>query len=60
MTTTIDMEAFKKAWFSFEEIQKIIQTEKNFNKTGVSYPIDDAFSMIKKEVFSKGKQVCTK
>ena len=53
MTTYMDIEAFKKAGFSFEEMQKIIKTEKNLDKTGVTFSLDDAFSMIKKEVFSK-------
>jgi len=30
---TIDTEAFKKAGFSFEEIQDIIESEKEFEET---------------------------
>jgi DNA-binding transcriptional MerR regulator len=30
----IDIESFKKAGFTFEEIQDIIESEKEFEKTG--------------------------
>lgn len=53
---TIDIESFKKAGFTFEEIQDIIESEKEFEKTGESYSLDEAFVIIKKSLFSKKEQ----
>jgi len=49
----INTEAFKKAWFSFEEIQEIIDSEKEFEKTGVVYDLNEVQKLARKELFSK-------
>jgi len=49
----VDSDVFKKAWYSFEEIGHIIESEEDFNKTGISYNVDEAFKYIKSKLFSK-------
>ena len=52
----IDVEAFKKAWFTYDEIEDIIESEKEFEETWVAYDLDEAFLIIKNNLFaSKGK-----
>ena len=51
--TLIDTEAFKKAGLSFEEIQDIIESEKEFEETGVDYDFDEVKTLARKELFSK-------
>ncbi len=53
--TEIDIEAFKKAGFSFEEIQDIIDSEKEFEETGIAYDFEDVKIFARKELFSKAK-----
>jgi hypothetical protein len=53
MLTTEEIDAFKEAGYSFEEIQRIQQSLKNFEETGISYSKEEAFDMVNKEVFSK-------
>lgn len=47
------IEAFKNEWYSFEEIQRINQSLERFEKDGIAYDLDEAFSMVEKQVFSK-------
>lgn len=55
---TINIEALKKAGFSFEEIQDIIESEKEFEETWIAYDLDEAFIIIKNNLFaSKEKNV---
>jgi len=53
---TIDIESFKKAGFTFEEIQDIIESEEEFERTGESYSLDEAFLIVRKSLFSKKEQ----
>jgi len=55
MLTQEEIEAFKKAWYSFEEIQRIIESLKNFEETWISYSMEEAFEMVNNKVFSKYK-----
>ena len=49
----INVEAFKNAWFTFEEIQDIIESEKEFNETWIAYDFDEVKEIARKEIFSK-------
>lgn len=50
--TEINVEAFKKAWFSFEEINKLIKSEQEINEWKfISHEEMNIF--IKEELFSK-------
>ena len=49
----IDIEAFKKAWFTFEEIQDIIESEKEFEENWITYNFEDIKKLARKELFSK-------
>lgn len=51
----INVEAFKKAWFSFEEIQVVQESIRDFNETGISYTLDEVMEDIDKNIFSKAK-----
>jgi len=53
MLTKEEIEAFKKEWYSFEEIQRIKQSLERFEKDNKSYDLDEAFVMVDKKVFSK-------
>ena len=53
----INVEAFKKAGFTFEEIQDIIESEKEFNETWIAYDFDEVKEIARKEIFSK-QDVC--
>ena len=55
MLTQEEVDAFKKAWYSFEEIQRINESLKEFEKTWISYSLDEAFEMVNNKVFSKYK-----
>ena len=55
MTVNIDAEAFRKAGFSFEEIQDIIESEKDFEETWIAYDLDEVKLLARKEIFSKVK-----
>jgi len=59
MKKEIDIEAFKRAGLSFEEIQDIIETENEFEKTWIAYDLDEAFSIIKNNLFAN-KDKCIK
>lgn len=52
MLSTEAIEDLKKDC-SFEEIQRIIHSLKEFEETGICYDMDEAFDMVEKEVFSK-------
>ena len=41
----IDIEAFKKAWYKYEQIQQIIKSEENFEKTWICYSFDEVKKM---------------
>lgn len=60
MLTTEEIDAFKEAWYSFEEIQDIIEAEKEFAETGITYDLDEAFLIIKQKLFSKKNVECIK
>lgn len=49
----IDIEKLKKAWFSFEEIMEIVETEKEYEQDWISYSLEEAFWIVKNEIFSK-------
>ena len=52
----IDVEVFKKAWFSYDEIEDIIESEKEFEESWLAYDLDEAFLIIKNNLFAtKGK-----
>ena len=53
MEKKIDVEAFKKAWFTFEEIEDIIESEKEFEETWITYNFEDIKKLARKELFSK-------
>ncbi|MDD5769887.1 MAG: hypothetical protein PHE25_02875 [Candidatus Gracilibacteria bacterium] len=56
----IDIEAFKKAGFTYEEIQDIIASEKDFEETGIAYDLDEAFCIIRNNLFSDNNKKCIK
>jgi hypothetical protein len=61
MVVNIDTENLKKAWFTYDEIQDIIESEEEFEKNWISYDLDEAFVMIKNDLFSKKEnKVCLK
>jgi len=51
--TQMNVDLFKKAWLSFEEISIIDKNLKDFEKDGISTDSDEAFERINKSVFSK-------
>ena len=51
----INVEAFKKAWFSYEEIEDIIDGEKEFEETWITYSFEEVKQIARKELFSKQK-----
>lgn len=53
MLSQEEIEAFKKDWYSFEEIQRINQSLERFEKDWIAYDLDEAFAIIEKQVFSK-------
>ncbi len=53
MLTKDQIDNFKKAWYSFEDIQDIIESEEEFEKTWIAYDLDEAFLLIKNNLFSK-------
>jgi len=53
MKKEIDIEAFKRAGLSFEEIQDIIESENEFEKTWIAYDLDEVKKLARKELFSK-------
>ena len=54
-----DIEAFKKDGFSYEEIQTIIESEKKFKETWISYDFDEVKISARKRLFSNAK-ICSK
>lgn len=56
----IDVEVFKRAGFSFEEIQDIIESEQEFEKTWIVYDLDEAFVIIKNNLFASKEKECIK
>jgi hypothetical protein len=53
MENKIDVETFKKAGLNFEEIQDIIESEKEFKETGIDYSFEEVKKLARKELFSK-------
>jgi hypothetical protein len=51
----IDIEAFKKAWFSFEEAQQVQESLDNYSRTGKWYTIAEAEREIDKRIFAKAR-----
>ena len=49
----INVEAFKNAWFTFEEIQDIIDGEKEFEEAWITYSFEEVKQIARKELFSK-------
>ena len=52
----IDVEAFKKEWFSFEEIDSITKSINNFNTNWKTHSHDEVRVKARNEIFSN-KQV---
>ncbi|NVP18148.1 hypothetical protein HUU51_05525 [Candidatus Gracilibacteria bacterium] len=55
MAKEIDVEAFLKAGFTFEEIKDIVEAEKEFEETGITYSFEEVKQIARKELFSKKK-----
>ncbi|MDD3793305.1 MAG: hypothetical protein PHI37_00635 [Candidatus Gracilibacteria bacterium] len=55
MGKEINLEAFRKAGLSYEEIQDIIESEKDFKDTGITYDFEEVKKLARKELFSKQK-----
>lgn len=55
MAKEIDVEAFRKAWFTFEEIKDIVEAEKEFEETWITYSFEEVKQIARKELFSKKK-----
>ena len=53
MLSQEEIEAFKRDWYSFEEIKRIEDSLKHFEETWISYDIDEAFEIVNKQIFSK-------
>lgn len=53
----IDVEAFKKAGFTYEQIQNIIVSEEEFERTGVGYSHEEVKIFARKELFSNNKKI---
>ena len=53
--TKINPEKFKKAWFSFEEIQQVQDSLDEYNKTEKSYSLQEAEAILDAKIFSKAK-----
>lgn len=53
--TQEDIESFKKAWLNQEEIDSIIESEKEFERTWVSYSFDYVKEELKKKLLSEEK-----
>ncbi len=49
----IDTEAFKKAWYSYEQIQKIIKSEKEFERNWITHSFNDVKKNTRAKLFSK-------
>ncbi len=52
----IDTEAFKKAGFNYEEIQNIIESEKEYEENGITYDFKEVKKLARNELFSKEKK----
>jgi len=50
----INMEAFKKAWFTYEQIQSIIRWNEQVNIWNI-YTEEEFYSRLKKRIHSKQK-----
>ncbi len=55
----VNIKSFKKSWFTFEETQRVIKAEENYNKTKKSYSIEEAFNYIDSKLV-KSSNKCTK
>lgn len=53
MNNIVDIEALKKVWYSFEEIQHIIKSLEDFEKTWIEYNMDESFDLVNKKIFDK-------
>ena len=53
MVQILNIEAFKNAGFTYEEIQDIIQSEKEYEETWITYDFEDVKILARKELFSK-------
>lgn len=60
MKKEIDVETLKKAGFSYEEIQDIIESEKEFEETWIAYDLEDAFTEVRNNLFSNKGEKCIK
>lgn len=58
--STANIETLKKDGFSYEEIQDVLESEKEFTKSGVAYDLDEWFTKIRNNLFSKKKDECLK
>jgi len=52
----IDIEAFKKEGFSYEEIQEITESIEEFEKTWIVYDFEDLKKLSRKTLFSNNKE----
>ena len=53
MLTKEQIQAFEKEWFSAEEIQAVIDSEKHFEKTWESYDLEESRERLFKQLFNK-------
>ena len=49
------IEAFKEAWYSFDEIKEIQESLRHFEETWICYSKEEAFEIVNNRVFSKYK-----
>jgi hypothetical protein len=56
----IDTEAFRKAWYTYEQIQHIIKSEEDFEKTGVCYTFEEVKKMARNKILDNAKVKCIK
>ena len=60
MISTKQVQSLKDAGLSFEQIQDLKITEEEFDSTWVSYTLDEAFVIVRNNIFSKHNQECIK
>lgn len=56
----IDTEAFKKAWYTYEQIQQIIKSEEDFERTGICYTFDEVKELARDRLINNSKVKCIK
>lgn len=52
----INVEAFQKAGYSFEEIKEMQESVREFNETGKGYSIDEVFDTIETWIYEQAKK----